>query len=112
MVPRMRGWEEGYTAQRLHSWGHDKEASSRCFLSSLSGQLHYLENELRLVHHVIRLETDGHPFREWVTVKKPELPNSKKGNMWGAKKPIFGDLKTVLWEKDLIVSFALGDNKG
>lgn len=112
MAPWMRGWEEGYTAQRLHSWGHDKEASSRCFLSSLSGQLHYLENELRLGHHVLRLETDGHPFREWSHSQETRVAKLEKRQHAGAKKLIFRDLETVLWVKDLIISFAPGDTKG
>ena len=68
--------------------------------------------ELRAGHHVIRLETrGGDPFREWGHIQETRVAKLED-NTQRAKNLVFRDLQTLLWVKDLIISFVLGDTKG
>lgn len=68
--------------------------------------------KLRLGHHVVRLETrGGDPLREWGHIQETRAAKLED-NMQRAKNLVSRDLKTLLWVKDLIISFVLEDTKG
>lgn len=107
----VRGWEEGWNSQRLQGWGCSKEASSRCLLSFLSGQLPYLENEAQI----------GTPWdkarHEWRPVQRVEPHSRKQSAKLGDRKVCRGPRiglqrpENSPVGEDSVISFVLGDTK-